>query len=126
MTLLADVLDPAELATAVEMGHVRMQSHPSRPLTIYFAEALSAEPRTGKEGWWCISLTRTSASRSSMPSTSASTGSSRGSPPVPSGKSWRRAELFLRLDNKDYRPGLWQRARPEGDMTPHGTKVSEE
>ncbi|WP_045742403.1 RNA ligase [Actinoplanes rectilineatus] len=26
-----------------------------------------------------------------------------------------RGELFLRLDGKDYRPGLWQRARPAGD-----------
>ncbi|MEU4619053.1 RNA ligase [Actinoplanes sp. NPDC023801] len=25
-----------------------------------------------------------------------------------------RAELFLRLDDKDYRPGLWQRVRPAG------------
>ena len=23
-----------------------------------------------------------------------------------------RSELFLRLDGKDYRPGLWQRVRP--------------
>lgn len=35
MTLLADVLDPVELATAVENGHVRMQRHPSRPYVIY-------------------------------------------------------------------------------------------
>src|SRR5438105_3439699 len=35
MTLLADVLDPVELATAVENGHVRLQRHPSRPLVIY-------------------------------------------------------------------------------------------
>jgi RNA ligase len=28
-----------------------------------------------------------------------------------------RAELFLRLDGKDYRPGLWQRVRPAGDRT---------
>jgi RNA ligase len=35
MTLLADVLDPAELATAVENGHVRVQRHPSRPYVIY-------------------------------------------------------------------------------------------
>jgi RNA ligase len=28
-----------------------------------------------------------------------------------------RAELFLRLDGKDYRPGLWQRARPAGSTT---------
>jgi RNA ligase len=35
MTLLADVLDPAELAIAVETGLVRTQRHPSRPLTIY-------------------------------------------------------------------------------------------
>jgi RNA ligase len=25
-----------------------------------------------------------------------------------------RGELFLRLDDKDYRPGLWQRVRPAG------------
>src|SRR5882724_2517647 len=35
MTLLADVLDPVELATAVENGHVRLQRHPSRPFVIY-------------------------------------------------------------------------------------------
>ena len=35
MTLLADVLDPAELAAAVEKGHVRMQSHPFLPYVIY-------------------------------------------------------------------------------------------
>jgi RNA ligase len=35
MTLLADVLDPAELATAVESGLVRTQRHPSRPFVIY-------------------------------------------------------------------------------------------
>ena len=32
-----------------------------------------------------------------------------------------RGALFLRLDGKDYRPGLWQQARPAGD-----TKVTEE
>jgi RNA ligase len=37
-----------------------------------------------------------------------------------------RGALFLRLDGKDYRPSLWQQARPEGDRTPHGTKVTEE
>ncbi|MEU4687667.1 RNA ligase [Actinoplanes sp. NPDC023714] len=35
MTLLADVLDPVELASAVETGLVRAQRHPSRPFTIY-------------------------------------------------------------------------------------------
>jgi len=35
MTLLADVLDPVELAAAVEKGHVRKQSHPSLPYVIY-------------------------------------------------------------------------------------------
>ena len=35
MTLLADVLDPAELASAVETGHVRVQRHPLRPYEIY-------------------------------------------------------------------------------------------
>ncbi|MEV8505650.1 RNA ligase [Actinoplanes sp. NPDC051475] len=35
MTLLADVLDPVELTTAVENGHVRKQRHPSRPYVIY-------------------------------------------------------------------------------------------
>src|SRR5690349_477410 len=35
MTLLADVLDPAELAEAVETGHVRVQRRPSRPYEIY-------------------------------------------------------------------------------------------
>jgi RNA ligase len=37
-----------------------------------------------------------------------------------------RGALFLRLDDKDYRPGLWQQVRPAGDMTPNGTKVTEE
>ncbi|MEU4241930.1 RNA ligase [Actinoplanes sp. NPDC026619] len=37
-----------------------------------------------------------------------------------------RGALFLRLDDKDYRPVLWQNARPEGDRTPQGTKVTEE
>ena len=37
-----------------------------------------------------------------------------------------RGALFLRLDGKDYRPGLWQQVRPAGDSTPHGDKVSEE
>src|SRR5690348_3156144 len=35
MTLLADVLDPAELAIAVEKGLVRTQRHPTRPFVIY-------------------------------------------------------------------------------------------
>jgi RNA ligase len=35
MTLLADVLDPAELAIAVEKGLVRTQRHPTRPFMIY-------------------------------------------------------------------------------------------
>ncbi|MET8152964.1 RNA ligase [Actinoplanes sp. NPDC049668] len=35
MALLADVLDPVELATAVENGHVRVQRHPTRPYVIY-------------------------------------------------------------------------------------------
>jgi RNA ligase len=35
MTLLANVLDPADLASAVESGHVRVQRHPSRPYEIY-------------------------------------------------------------------------------------------
>ncbi|MFK3984892.1 RNA ligase [Micromonospora sp. NPDC050397] len=30
-----------------------------------------------------------------------------------------RAALFLRLDGKDYRSLLWQRAKPAGDRTPH-------
>jgi RNA ligase len=37
-----------------------------------------------------------------------------------------RGALFLRLDGKDYRPGLWQQVRPAGDMTPYGIKVTEE
>jgi RNA ligase len=41
-------------------------------------------------------------------------------------RSEHRGSLFLRLDGKDYRPGLWQQARPEGDRTPHGSKVTEE
>ncbi|NMO56036.1 hypothetical protein HH310_33255 [Actinoplanes sp. TBRC 11911] len=35
MTLLADILDPVELTTAVENGHVRIQHHPSLPFLIY-------------------------------------------------------------------------------------------
>src|ERR1700710_142802 len=35
MTLLADVLDPVDLAAAVENGHVRSQRHPERPYVIY-------------------------------------------------------------------------------------------
>jgi putative RNA ligase len=41
-------------------------------------------------------------------------------------RSEHRGALFLRLDGKDYRPGLWQQVRPAGDLTPHGIKVSEE
>ncbi|MFD0520245.1 hypothetical protein [Paractinoplanes durhamensis] len=41
-------------------------------------------------------------------------------------RSEHRGALFSRLDDKDYRPSLWQRVRPEGDRTPHGTKVTEE
>ena len=37
-----------------------------------------------------------------------------------------RGALFLRLDGKDYRPGLWQQARPAGELTPQGIKVTEE
>jgi RNA ligase len=37
-----------------------------------------------------------------------------------------RGALFLRLDGKDYRPGLWQQVRPAGDLTPHGTQADEE
>lgn len=37
-----------------------------------------------------------------------------------------RWALFLRLDDKDYRPGLWQAVRPAGDRTLMGTQVSEE
>ena len=36
-----------------------------------------------------------------------------------------RGALFLRLDGKDYRPGLWQQARPAGDGGP-GTRVTTE
>lgn len=32
-----------------------------------------------------------------------------------------RGALFLRLDGRDYRPGLWQQVRPVGSVTPHGT-----
>jgi RNA ligase len=39
-------------------------------------------------------------------------------------RSVHRGSLFLRLDEKDYRPGLWQRARPAGDRSM--TKVTEE
>jgi RNA ligase len=37
-----------------------------------------------------------------------------------------RGALFLRLDGKDYRPGLRQQARPAGELTPQETKVTEE
>ncbi|MFC6611008.1 2'-5' RNA ligase [Amorphoplanes digitatis] len=40
-------------------------------------------------------------------------------------RSEHRGALFLRLDDKDYRPGLWQLVRPAAD-TPTGTQVSEE
>jgi RNA ligase len=40
-------------------------------------------------------------------------------------RSDHRAALFLRLDDKDYGPGLWQLVRPAGDLTP-STQVSEE
>ncbi|GAA3339838.1 hypothetical protein GCM10020358_25050 [Amorphoplanes nipponensis] len=41
-------------------------------------------------------------------------------------RSEHRGALFLRLDGKDYRPGLWQLVRPAGDVTPGGNQVSEE
>lgn len=41
-------------------------------------------------------------------------------------RSEQRGALFLRLDGKDYRPGLWQLVRPAGDVTPSGNQVSEE
>ncbi len=41
-------------------------------------------------------------------------------------RSDHRGALFLRLDGKDYRPGLWQLVRPAGDVTPTGNQVSEE
>ncbi|OJF15053.1 RNA ligase [Couchioplanes caeruleus] len=41
-------------------------------------------------------------------------------------RSAHRGALFLRLDGKDYRPGLWQLAKPAGDVTPGGSQVSEE
>jgi RNA ligase len=41
-------------------------------------------------------------------------------------RSVHRGALFLRLDGKDYRPGLWQLVRPAGDVTPTGNQVSEE
>lgn len=34
-------------------------------------------------------------------------------------RSDNRGVLFLRLDDKDYRPTLWQHVRPAGDSTPH-------
>ena len=36
-----------------------------------------------------------------------------------------RGALFLRLDGKDYRPGLWQLVRPAGDLSPTGNLMSE-
>ncbi|MCU7724599.1 2'-5' RNA ligase [Actinoplanes sp. KI2] len=41
-------------------------------------------------------------------------------------RSEHKFALFLRLDGKDYRPVLWQHARPAADQTMHGTKVTEE
>ncbi|MEU7901762.1 RNA ligase [Actinoplanes sp. NPDC049118] len=41
-------------------------------------------------------------------------------------RSEHRGALFLRLDDKDYRAGLWQLVRPAGDLTPTGTTVSEQ
>jgi len=41
-------------------------------------------------------------------------------------RSEHRGALFLRLDGKDYRPGLWQLVRPAGDVTPTGNQVNEE
>ena len=40
-------------------------------------------------------------------------------------RSDQRGALFLRLDGKDYRPGLWQLVRPAGDVTPSGNQMSE-
>ena len=40
-------------------------------------------------------------------------------------RSPNRGALFLRLDGKDYRPGLWQLVRPPGDLS-YGTQVSGE
>lgn len=37
-----------------------------------------------------------------------------------------RASLFLRLDDRDYRPLLWQHARPAADWTPSGRNWSDE
>jgi RNA ligase len=41
-------------------------------------------------------------------------------------RSEHRGLLFLRLDDKDYLPSLWQQARPEGDLTPTGKRVTEQ
>jgi hypothetical protein len=41
-------------------------------------------------------------------------------------RSEHKFALFLRLDGKDYRPVLWQHARPAADLNVHGTKVTEE
>lgn len=37
-----------------------------------------------------------------------------------------RAALFLRLDGRDYRPLLWQHARPGGNETPSGRSLDED
>lgn len=37
-----------------------------------------------------------------------------------------RGALFLRLDGRDYRPGLWQRVRPDADQTPTGLRTDED
>jgi RNA ligase len=37
-----------------------------------------------------------------------------------------RGPLFMRLDRRDYRPHLWDRARPEADWTPSGRVIGDD
>ncbi len=37
-----------------------------------------------------------------------------------------RGYLFLRLDGRDCRPGLWQQVRPAADWTPGGRALCED
>lgn len=50
--VLADILDPAGLAEAIGLGHVRVQRHPERPLSIYnYTEAC-----VYADGWTPVTL----------------------------------------------------------------------
>jgi RNA ligase len=195
MTLLADVLDPAELALAVEKGLVRTQRHPSRPFVMYnyteacqytaawtpvtlacrglvvdadgrivarpfakfFNHSESHAPRfdpvaavvvTDKSDEltaplpdefhaWVRAVARELTAAVDARAAAIEAVYAAIVADLPDG--WGRKEfaaravrsehkfaLFLRLDGKDYRPVLWQHARPAADLNVHGTKVTEE